>query len=176
MVADQSEQAGYGFRELHIGSPRGRVCSQVHVLSFGLEAGLIKGMAQAVPFFRMRQALCGLLLLSAARLAGAAGSPIRFEMKPIPFNLETGEVIARHVPATMAGGVAIFDFNKDGRPDIYFTNGANLQSLKKDSALYNNRLFRNDGNGVFTDVTAKAGLTGSGFDCGAAVADYDNDG
>jgi hypothetical protein len=103
-------------------------------------------------------------------------SPIRFELKSIPFRLEHGEITARHVPATMAGGVAIFDYNKDGRPDIFFTNGANLASLTKDSPKYRNRLFRNDGNGVFVDVTHSAGLAGTGFDNGVAVADYDNDG
>jgi hypothetical protein len=103
-------------------------------------------------------------------------SPIRFDLKPIPFRLEHGEVSARHVPATMAGGVAIFDYNRDGRPDIFFTNGANLETLKKDDPKYRNRLFRNDGNGVFTDVTEQAGLAGTGFDSGVAVGDYDNDG
>lgn len=109
----------------------------------------------------------------------AGGGPpaaIRFELKPMAFQLEHGEVAARHVPATMAGGVAVFDYNRDGRPDIFFTNGANLASLKKDDPKYRNRLFRNDGNGVFTDVTDKAGLAGSGFDCGVAAGDYDNDG
>src|SRR4029077_6810499 len=81
-------------------------------------------------------------------LSGGPASPIRFDLKPIPFRLEHGEVAARHVPATMAGGVAIFDYNKDGRPDIFFTNGANLATLKKDETKYRNRLFRNDGNGV----------------------------
>ena len=100
---------------------------------------------------------------------------IRFELKPIPFRLEHGEIKARHVPATMAGGLAVFDYNKDGRPDIFFTNGANLATLKKDSPKYSNRLFRNAGNGVFTDVTGQAGLAGSGFDGGAAAGDYDND-
>jgi hypothetical protein len=109
-------------------------------------------------------------------LAGGSASPIRFELKRIPFRLEHGEVTARHVPATMAGGVAVFDYNKDGRPDIFFTNGANLATLKKEAPKYRNRLFRNDGNGVFTDVTEQAGLAGSGFDDGVAVADYDNDG
>jgi hypothetical protein len=76
----------------------------------------------------------------------------------------------------MAGGVAIFDYNRDGRPDIFFTNGANIATLKKDDPKYSNRLFRNDGNGKFTDVTVEAGLAGTGFDMGAAVGDYDNDG
>ncbi len=76
----------------------------------------------------------------------------------------------------MPGGVAVFDYNGDGRPDIFFTNGANIATLKKDSPKYRNRLFRNDGKGVFTDVTDAAGLAGSGYDVGVAVADYDNDG
>jgi enediyne biosynthesis protein E4 len=115
-------------------------------------------------------------VLFVPRLIGETASRIRFEFKPIPFRLEHGEVIARHVPATMAGGVAVFDYNRDGRPDIFFTNGANLATLGKDDPKYRNRLFRNDGNGAFTDVTEQAGLAGRGFDGGAAVGDYDNDG
>ena len=48
----------------------------------------------------------------------------------------------------MPGGVAVFDYNGDGRPDIFFTNGANIATLKKDDPKYRNRLFRNDGNGI----------------------------
>ena len=125
--------------------------------------------------------MCALLLLAAGadwwlRATGGSAPAIRFELKPIAFQLEHGEVAARHVPATMAGGVAVFDYNRDGRPDIFFTNGANLATLKKDDPKYRNRLFRNDGNGVFTDVTESAGLAGTGFDSGVAVGDYDNDG
>ena len=124
--------------------------------------------------------LLALLLLAGAhrllRATDGASAAIHFELRPINFQLEHGEVAARHVPATMAGGVAIFDYNRDGRPDIFFTNGANLATLQKDDPKYRNRLFRNDGNGVFTDVTEAAGLAGTGFDSGVAVGDYDNDG
>lgn len=106
-----------------------------------------------------------------------ASTPIRFALQPIPFRLETDETLKTpHAPATMAGGVSVFDYNQDGRPDIFFTNGANITTLKKDMPKYSNRLFRNEGNGVFTDVTDRAGLAGTGYDNGVAIGDYDNDG
>ena len=117
-----------------------------------------------------------LFLFSLALRAAGPQSFIHFELKTLPFRLENSETHARNEPETMLGGVAVFDYNDDGRPDIFFTNGANIATLKKDSPKYRNRLFRNDGNGNFTDVTDTSGLAGSGFDMGAAVADYDNDG
>jgi hypothetical protein len=133
-------------------------------------------------FFMIKRAgfFAGLVLLPGLVLFFSAGtpasSPIRFSYQPIDFQLESNETLARNAPETMAGGVAVFDYNRDGRPDIFFTNGANLATLTKDSPKYRNRLFRNDGNGVFTDVTDAAGLAGGGFDTGVAVGDYDNDG
>jgi hypothetical protein len=126
-----------------------------------------------------RLVVWGVLFVSATFLllhGAEAPSPIRFELKKIPFRLENNETPAKNAPETMPGGVAVFDYNGDGRLDIFFTNGANISTLKKDSPKYRNRLFRNDGNGVFTDVTDAAGLAGSGYDMGVAVADYDNDG
>jgi enediyne biosynthesis protein E4 len=119
----------------------------------------------------------GLLLRPSVVSQQSSPSPIRFELRSLPFRLDSNESLsARNVPETMAGGVAIFDYNGDGRPDIFFANGADLQTLKKSSDKYSDRLFRNDGNGVFTDVTAQAGLQGHGFDNGVAAGDYDNDG
>ncbi|MBV9033824.1 MAG: CRTAC1 family protein [Acidobacteriaceae bacterium] len=120
---------------------------------------------------------CGALLLATAVIAMCVQpAPIQFDYHPIPFRLDSDETPIRHVPATMAGGVAVFDYNGDGRPDIFFTNGADIVTLRKNSPKYFNRLFRNDGNLHFTDVTKEVGLEGTGYDVGVAIADYDNDG
>ena len=92
------------------------------------------------------------------------------------FVLENHATPDKHLIETMAGGLAVFDYNGDSLADIYFTNGAGIPSLKKTEAKYFNRLFRNDGGMKFSDVTEKAGVGGEGYSMGAAVADYDNDG
>ncbi|MBL8239299.1 MAG: VCBS repeat-containing protein [Bryobacterales bacterium] len=73
----------------------------------------------------------------------------------------------------MAGGLAVFDYNNDGLPDIFFTNGASLPTLND---KHPNRLYKNLGGLKFEDVTAEAGLTGDGFSIAAAAADFDGDG
>jgi hypothetical protein len=76
----------------------------------------------------------------------------------------------------MLGGVAVFDYDGDGYLDIYFVNGAGMPSLVKQGPQYKNRLYRNNHNLTFTDVTDKAGVGGAGYGMGVAVGDYDNDG
>jgi hypothetical protein len=113
--------------------------------------------------------------------AAAAPPPIAFQdvsaRSAIDFTLRNGAVAAeKHQIETMLGGVALFDYDGDGLLDLFFTNGAAQPGFDKRDPRYWNRLYRNRGNGVFEDVTAKAGVAGSGYSMGVAAADYDNDG
>ena len=112
--------------------------------------------------------------------AASAVSGIEFEdtikSSKIKFTLRNSISPQRYSIETMMGGVALFDYNNDGLLDIFFTNGAAIPSLEKSNSDYYNRLFRNNGDGTFTDVTESAGLKGIGYSMGVAAADYDNDG
>ena len=132
------------------------------------------------PGFRIAgQAGC-LALLIIFTHASAQTAPIQFEdvarQAGITFVLRDGATPARHQIEPMVGGVAVLDYNNDGRPDIYFVNGAAQPSLEKSDPSFYNRLYRNNGDGKFTDVTLEAGVRGTGFETGVAAADYDNDG
>jgi enediyne biosynthesis protein E4 len=104
----------------------------------------------------------------------------------ITFVHDNSPTTNKYLIETMGGGVALLDYDKDGWLDVFFTNGARLRDpmprdgapIKSDPRFWN-RLYRNNANGTFTDVTHKAGVSlagGTGYGMGVAVADYDNDG
>ena len=104
----------------------------------------------------------------------------------INFKQENSATSNKYLVETMGGGVALFDYDNDGRLDIFFANGAKIDDPIPDDKLpdksdpkFRNRLYHQNSDSTFTDVTEKAGLTGmpqNHYDMGVAVGDYDNDG
>jgi hypothetical protein len=126
------------------------------------------------------------LVLIAATAAPTA--PI-FDVKlpqGIDFTLQNSPTPQKHLIETMPGGVALFDYNNDGLLDIFFVNGGRLttplpaqDNFDRHDPRYWNRLYRQNKDGSFTDVTEQAGLANAGdgnYGMGVAVGDYDNDG
>src|SRR5947207_26018 len=101
----------------------------------------------------------------------------------INFKHQGSPTSVKYLLETMGGGVAIFDYDNDGRMDLFFTNGALLKDPmpkvampdKNDPSFWN-RLYHQKADGTFEDVTERAGLKGDAFSMGVAVGDYDNDG
>ncbi len=93
----------------------------------------------------------------------------------ITFRVKAGTQDKMWIPETMGQGVAIFDFDNDGDLDLYFANGGQLRN-PKDTHVYENSLWRNDGNWHFTDITKDSGLACPEWTCGTYAADYDGDG
>jgi hypothetical protein len=98
------------------------------------------------------------------------------EKAGLRFVTATGNTENKNQPQTMVAGIALFDYDGDGYLDVYLVGGAAIPSLEKESPAYWNRLFHNNHDGTFTDVTEKAGLAGAGYGSGVAIGDYDNDG
>ncbi|MGB6692536.1 MAG: CRTAC1 family protein [Terracidiphilus sp.] len=142
---------------------------------------------------RIGQAICAALVVAIAvkwafPLLGQA-PPVagRFidatERLGIHFRQQASPTAKKYLLETMGSGVALFDYDNDGRLDIYLANGAPIIDPtpkgtipKKDGPKYWNRLYHQKPDGTFEDVTEKAGLTGYGYSTGVAVGDYDNDG
>ncbi len=130
----------------------------------------------------------GLAVIGAESACARKASPaapysarqIRFENRQkashVDFVLNNATSPNKPLIDSTLGGVALFDFDNDGFLDIFFTNGAQIPSLEKDNPTFHNRLYRNNRDGTFTDVTDRAGLQGEGYCMGVAAADFDNDG
>ena len=131
--------------------------------------------------------------VSACALAIVAAAPagdIRFtdvtSDAGVAFVHQSSATSNKYLVETMGGGVALFDYDNDGRLDVFFTNGAKIDDPlpvgkrpDKSDAKYWNRLYRQTQGGTFVDVTEKAGLSGmpqNYYGMGVAVGDYDNDG
>jgi enediyne biosynthesis protein E4 len=115
-----------------------------------------------------------------ALLAASVAGPIVFEeiaaRSGLTFISDSSPTANKNQPETMVAGVALLDYDNDGYLDVYVVNGAVIPSLEKESPKYWNRLYHNNHDGTFTDVTEKAGVAGVGYSMGVAVGDYDNDG
>jgi hypothetical protein len=113
-------------------------------------------------------------------LSGVETAHIQFENRQkesgVAFVLDNGTLPDKPMIDGIPGGVALLDYDNDGYLDIFFANGASLPGLTKDGPKFYNRLYHNNHDGTFTDVTDRAGVRGEGYSVGAAAADYDNDG
>lgn len=101
----------------------------------------------------------------------------------VNFLYQASHTSQKYLLETMGSGIALFDYDNDGRLDIFLVNGAPLRDPEpsgsipqKTNSKYWNRLYHQKPDGTFEDVTEKAGLQGSGYGMGVAVGDYDNDG
>jgi hypothetical protein len=101
----------------------------------------------------------------------------------INFKHEASPTAQKYLLETMGAGVALLDYDNDGRLDVFFTNGARLLDPTpkavmpdKTNSKFWNRLYRQKADGTFEDTTEKAGVKGTGYGFGVAVGDYDRDG
>jgi hypothetical protein len=127
-----------------------------------------------------------LWLLSAGALPPAVEFVDVTRAVGIDFSQDGSATSNKYLLETMGGGVAVFDYDNDGRLDVFFTNGAKLadpmppgKAPDKSEPRYWNRLYHQNPDGTFTEVTERAGLTGlpqNRYGMGVAVGDYDNDG
>lgn len=117
---------------------------------------------------------------SKTALRGRAGSHDQFvevsKQAGIHFTLTSGGAEKRYIiEAKGGGGVAWLDYNNDGFPDLFFVNGSTFENWKRGDSP-RSALYKNNGDGTFTDVTAGSGLDHTGWGMGVCVGDYDNDG
>ena len=121
---------------------------------------------QAIPSTQATAKLSSTGGVSFADVTRAAG---------LNFHLTCGGSEKRYIMESLCGGIAVFDYNNDGWMDILLVNGSTLEDVRA-GKCDSSKLYRNNHDGTFTDVTAKSGLDHCGWGFGVAVGDYDNDG
>ncbi|MEJ7709964.1 MAG: VCBS repeat-containing protein [Pyrinomonadaceae bacterium] len=111
----------------------------------------------------------------AAGEARVTFSEVDSKASGIVWTHNNGRSEERHLPETVGAGGAFFDYNNDNLMDVYLVNSG-ASDVYTPATPLSNALYRNNGNGTFTDVTQKAGVTGGTFGMGAAAGDYNGDG
>ena len=133
-----------------------------------------------MPSLRRSTVFVFLLVLLSVGLAAQAPAGIQFrditQAAGIRFAHNTGGFGKKYLPETLGPGAAFLDYDNDGWQDILLVNGQDFPGHARRAAPSTLKLYRNNHNGTFTDVTAKAGLAVSMYGMGVAVGDYDNDG
>ncbi len=129
----------------------------------------------------------GILPGTAAQTAGTTSVLPMFvdvtAQSGVGFHCSASHTSQKYLIESMVGGVAMFDSTGNGNLDLFFVNGAALQDPMPEGKMpdksdprYWNRLYRNNGDGTFLDVTEKAGVRGHSYGMGVVTGDYDNDG
>jgi hypothetical protein len=118
----------------------------------------------------MYSTLLALLLFAAVTFEEV--SPLTSKITWVHNNAQS---VDRQLPETVGAGCAFLDYDNDGWLDVYFVNSGPSDFFTPTTPL-KNALYRNNGNGTFTDVTDKAGVAGGKFGMGVAAADFDADG
>ena len=115
-------------------------------------------------------------------LGRAAASPVPYVFEEVPASKSgihwvhnAGRSVEKYLPESSGAGCAFLDFDNDGWMDIYLVNSGKANFYNPPHPLQN-ALYRNNRDGTFTDVTAKAGVAGGGYGMGVAVGDYNGDG
>ncbi len=123
--------------------------------------------------------LAGEQSAKSTRALASANLPILFQdvtkQAGIHFQHINGMTPEKYMPETMGSGGLFFDYNNDGWPDIFLVDGGSLVD-EQISRRARSVLYRNNGDGTFTDVTTQSGIKNHGYGMGACTADYNNDG